>query len=87
MLENLLNKKGGLGSPNPGTSVLREKGDDPCLPGGGGAICLVLNQIPERARVNIHVMRASFKANSAHTGGELDASLPGRQPGDTIPNV
>ncbi|GMH36924.1 hypothetical protein BSKO_04797 [Bryopsis sp. KO-2023] len=62
--ENLISES--LGGP-----LLEATGDDPCLPGGGGAICLVLTQVPERARVNADVAQVKFDSNSANTGGAL----------------
>ncbi|GMH38574.1 hypothetical protein BSKO_06458 [Bryopsis sp. KO-2023] len=44
---------------------------DPCAPGGGGAICLVLNQVPEQATADIAVTRAHFEKNRAYTGGGI----------------
>lgn len=68
LLQNILRTKNNLSSKGE-ANVLKEKSDDPCFPGGGGAICLVLNQVPDRARVNVHIMSSSFSSNSANTGG------------------
>ena len=45
--------------------------DDPCMPGGGGAICLALTRVPERGRIDIVFEKASFTNNSASVGGEV----------------
>ncbi|GMH39837.1 hypothetical protein BSKO_07741 [Bryopsis sp. KO-2023] len=44
---------------------------DPCLPGGGGSICLVMNQVPERASVKVSMIAAVFQNSTAETGGAL----------------
>lgn len=51
--------------------VVDLESDDPCLPGGGGAICLALARIPKQASVDIAVEQTSFINNSASVGGEV----------------
>ena len=50
--------------------LLRTTGEDPCSPGGGGAICLVLSEVPERASVKVEIMNSFLGSNSAATGGQ-----------------
>ena len=40
-----------------------------CGEGGGGGICLVLNQVPSRAFAQVVIRETSFEGNSARIGG------------------
>lgn len=51
------------------TTLIDEDGNDPCLPGGGGAICLGLDAIPERANVEVGISHSSFNRNAGLSGG------------------
>lgn len=53
------------------SSLIEADGDDPCLPGGGGAICFGLNAIPERANVEVGISQSSFTRNAAMSGGTV----------------
>jgi len=52
-------------------AILDPTSDEPCSPGGGGAICLALTRAPERGTMNIVIMDTAFTANSASTGGAM----------------
>ncbi|CAD7700049.1 unnamed protein product [Ostreobium quekettii] len=52
-------------------AILDPTSDEPCSPGGGGAICLALTRAPERGTMNIVIMDTDFTANSASTGGAM----------------
>lgn len=51
--------------------VLDPYADDPCTPGGGGALCVALTRVPERGAMRIFLKSSNFTENSALTGGEL----------------
>lgn len=53
--------------------LLRTTGEDPCSPGGGGAICLVLSEVPERASVKVEIMNSYMLSNVAASGGNTEA--------------
>jgi len=46
-------------------------GDDPCYPGGGGVMCLVLTDISPRAQSQYEFRDSNFISNSASVGGAL----------------
>ena len=45
-----------------------------CGHGGGGGVCFVLNQIPQRALAEVVVARTAIKENTAINGGEFPIS-------------
>lgn len=49
--------------------LLKTTGEDPCSPGGGGAVCLVLSEVPERASVKVEILNSFISDNYAATGG------------------
>eukprot|EP00210_Caulerpa_lentillifera_P007342 g7018.t1 len=51
--------------------LLRTTAEDPCSPGGGGAICLVLTEVPERASVKVEMANSLMTGNKAMTGGGM----------------
>lgn len=53
--------------------LLRTTAEDPCSPGGGGAICLVLSEVPERASVKVELLNSFIENNKAMTGGTHDS--------------
>ncbi|CAD7697134.1 unnamed protein product [Ostreobium quekettii] len=53
-----------LGSIDP-------EADNPCTPGGGGAICLALTRIAERVTITVDIEESNFIENSASTGGAV----------------
>eukprot|EP00210_Caulerpa_lentillifera_P007403 g7075.t1 len=52
-------------------SYLDVLADDPCFPGGGGAACLVLNNVSPRAHTEYKIISSKFNSNSATVGGAL----------------
>ena len=44
---------------------------NPCLPGGGGAICMDLNGIADRVSATIEIRRSNFTRNVATVGGAM----------------
>ena len=44
---------------------------NPCHPGGGGAICMVLNDIANGAPTTIEIYRSNFTRNIANVGGAM----------------
>ena len=44
---------------------------NPCSPGGGGAICMVLNGIANRAPATIRIYDSNFTRNTATAGGAM----------------
>ena len=44
---------------------------NPCSPGGGGAICMVLNGIANRAPATIRIFDSNFTSNAATVGGAM----------------
>jgi len=55
--------------------LLRTTAEDPCSPGGGGAICLVLSEVPERASVKVEIANSLMTDNRAMTGGTQDTFI------------
>ena len=51
--------------------LLDPKSANPCHPGGGGAICMVLNGIANRAPTTIEIGRSNFTQNTATVGGAM----------------
>ena len=51
--------------------LLDPKSVNPCHPGGGGAICMVLNGIANRAPTTIEISRSNFTQNAATIGGAM----------------
>lgn len=51
--------------------LLNPRSIDPCQPGGGGAVCLVLSGTASRAPVDVDILRSNFTRNSAVFGGGL----------------
>ena len=54
-----------------GSDVLDPADAYPCHPGGGGAICMVLSGISDRAPASIEISRSSFTRNAATVGGAM----------------
>lgn len=52
-------------------ALLDPSGIDPCHPGGGGAVCLVLSGLGSRLPVSIELTESRFENNSAAVGGGL----------------
>lgn len=55
--------------------VIETRGKDPCYPGGGGAICWILTDIPDRAPANIHLTNSIFENNEASVGGGVMVAI------------
>eukprot|EP00210_Caulerpa_lentillifera_P006197 g5921.t1 len=52
-------------------SFLDPMGIEPCYPGGGGAVCFVLNEVSQELPVHIELAESWFAENSALVGGGL----------------
>ncbi|CAD7699333.1 unnamed protein product [Ostreobium quekettii] len=65
----------GVSKPAQSASELMDSidtaADNPCTPGGGGAICLALTRIAERVTIVVDIKESRFADNSASTGGGL----------------
>eukprot|EP00210_Caulerpa_lentillifera_P007389 g7062.t1 len=55
----------------PTKTLLDPNSLDACTPGGGGAICLLVAQVPERAPIEVIVSENEFNGNQARVGGAL----------------
>lgn len=58
----------------PQTVLLDTDSLDACHPGGGGAMCLLTAQVPERAPVEIMISDVNLRENSAYVGGAIFAA-------------
>eukprot|EP00210_Caulerpa_lentillifera_P005960 g5695.t1 len=52
-------------------TLLDPESSDGCNPGGGGAICLLVSQVPERAPIEVLISQSQFVQNHANVGGAL----------------
>ncbi|CAD7697135.1 unnamed protein product [Ostreobium quekettii] len=62
-----------------GSLLIDPRSEEPCVPGGGGAICLALARAPRKGTLAVQIDSCAFENNSAATGGGILAatdSLP-----------
>ena len=58
-------------STSSDAGLLEPTSANPCHPGGGGAICMVLNGIANRASAVIEIYHSNFTRNAATVGGAM----------------
>ena len=58
-----------------------------CGAGGGGALCLLLDQLPDRSKVVVQIREVLFSSNSAVVGGAVHIRMAGDAWTDLCPLV